>query len=322
MARPLRITYPGAIYHIINRGCRKDKIFRRVGDREEFLERLTASSAKYGIIVHGYCLMDNHFHLLIETPNENLSAFMQLLQCGYANWFKVRYKLVGPLFQSRFKSVLVEDESYLVTLSAYIHLNPYRAKIVDDPADYRWSTLRQYLRNEKNELVDPSFVLEYAGGVKNYNFILNEMVEDTPLPEAIYGKHSILGTAAFKEKVARQLNENEIDFQCQAEVRKIKSISPEKLRQAIAEVLNVEEKNLTEKTYRNYARKAYLYLLKKHTVLKVSEIAEIVGMNQHSTGELIRRFEKEIEQSKEMKILVEKIENRLREGQEYINMLS
>ena len=314
MARPLRITYPGAIYHIINRGCRKDKIFRRIADREEFLERLTASSAKYGIIVHGYCLMDNHFHLLIETPNENLSAFMQLLQCGYANWFKVRYKLVGPLFQSRFKSVLVEDESYLVTLSAYIHLNPYRAKIVDDPADYRWSTLRQYLRNEKNELVDPSFVLEYAGGVKNYNFILNEMVEDTPLPEAIYGKFSILGTAAFKEKVARQLNENEIDFQCQSEVRKIKSISPEKLRQAIAEVLNVEEKTLTEKTYRNYARKTYLYLLKKHTVFKVSEIAEIVGMNQHSAGELIRRFEKETGQNKELKTLVEEIEKKLRNG--------
>jgi putative transposase len=311
MARPLRIKYPGAIYHIINRGCRKDKIFRRIGDREEFLERLTASSQKYDIVVHGYCLMDNHFHLLIETPNENLSAFMQLLQCGYANWFKVRYKIVGPLFQSRFKSVLVEDESYLVTLSAYIHLNPYRAKIVDDPSTYRWSSCGQFLRNEKSELVDPSFVLEYAGGVDNYNFILNEMMEDSPLPEAIYGKHSILGTAAFKEKIARQLNESEIDFNCLTEVRKMKSIPPDKLRQKIVEVLNIEEKTLTEKTYRNHVRKTYLYLLKKHTTLKVSEIAELVAMNQHSAGELIRRFEKEIEQNEEIKKMIEKIEERL-----------
>jgi putative transposase len=224
MARPLRITYPGAIYHIINRGCRRDKIFRRIADREEFLARLTASSSKYGIIINGYCLMDNHFHLLVETPNENLSAFMQLLQCGYANWFKVRYKLVGPLFQSRFKSVLVEDESYLVTLSAYIHLNPVRAKMTNDPESYKWSSCGIYLRNEKTELVDPSMVLEYAGGVDNYKFILSEMIEDSLPPEAVYGKFSILGTAAFKEKVARQIDDTEINIQNQPQIRKIKSL--------------------------------------------------------------------------------------------------
>jgi len=315
MARPLRITYPGAIYHIINRGCRKDKIFRRLSDREEFLEKLATSSQKYGIIVHGYCLMDNHFHLLIETPNENLSQFMQLLQCGYANWFKVRYKLVGPLFQSRFKSVLVEDESYLVTLSAYIHLNPYRAKIVDDPEDYRWSSCRQYLRNEKSELVDPSMVLEYAGGVENYNFIINGMIQDSPLPEAIYGKHSILGTAAFKEKVARQINDQGIDFLHQPDARKIKSVTPEKIMQTVKKVLNVDEVEVVSKNYNNVARKMFLYLLKKHTTLTVSEIAELVDMNQHATGELVRKFEKQISKDSELKKLVGK-------GEIYIKMLT
>lgn len=311
MARPLRITYPGAIYHIINRGCRKDKIFKRIADREEFLARLTVASSKYGIIIHGYCLMDNHFHLLMETPDENLSSFMQLLQCGYANWFKVRHKLVGPLFQSRFKSVLVEDESYLVTLSAYIHLNPVRAKMTNDPESYRWSSCGIYLRNEKTELVDPSKVLEYAGGVDNYKFILAEMIEDSLPSEAVYGKFSILGTAAFKEKVARQIDDTEINIQNQPQIRKIKSVSPEKIRKTVSRKMNVKEKTLHEKTYKNTARKIYFYLLKKHTTLKISEIAELNSIKQHATGELIRKFEKEIAKMKELRELIVSIEQLL-----------
>jgi len=311
MVRPLRITYPGAIYHIINRGCRKDKIFRRIADREEFLARLTTASSKYGIIIHGYCLMDNHFHLLVETPNENLSSFMQLLQCGYANWFKVRYKLVGPLFQSRFKSVLVEDESYLVTLSAYIHLNPVRAKMINNPESYRWSSCGIYLRNEKTELVDPAVVLEYAGGVENYKFILSEMIEDTPPPEAVYGKFSILGTAAFKEKVARQIDDSEINIQNQPEIRKIKSVSPEKIRETIIKTLKVSEESLTAKTRGNTARKIYIYFLKKLTTMKIVEIAKESGMKYHAAGELIRYFEAEMKKNSKLIKLVEKIERNL-----------
>ncbi|HRZ80630.1 MAG TPA: transposase, partial [bacterium] len=308
----LRITYPGAIYHIINRGCRKDRIFRRVADREEFLTRLSAASSKYGILVHGYCLMDNHFHLLVETPGENLSAFMQLLQCGYANWFKVRYKLVGPVFQSRFKSVLVEDASYLVTLSAYIHLNPVRAKIIEDPESYRWSSCGLYLRDEKSEIVDPAMVLEYAGGVDNYRFILSEMIGDTPPPESVYGKYSILGTAAFKEKVARQIDDSRINIQDQPEFHKLKSVTDQKLRKIISDVMQVKERSLTEKSYKNTGRKIYLYMLKKHTKMKVSEIAEHSKMKQHAAGELIRKFEKKFENAEELRILIEYIEKRLR----------
>ncbi|HNZ54980.1 MAG TPA: transposase [bacterium] len=313
MVRPLRITYPGAIYHIINRGCRRDKIFRRIADREEFLSRLTAASSKYGIIIHGYCLMDNHFHLLVETPNENLSAFMQLLQCGYANWFKVRYKLVGPLFQSRFKSVLVEDESYLVTLSAYIHLNPVRAKMTNDPESYRWSSCGQYLRNERTELVDPAMVMEYAGGVDNYTFILEEMIEDSLPPEAVYGKFSILGTAAFKEKVARQIDDTEISRKGVSEYKKLKSTTPEKIAEAVKKVMNVSDEQMIAKTKGNTARKLFLYLLKKHTTLKVVEIAELSGMSSVAAGELIRRFGREMKASKELATLLNHSEKLLNE---------
>jgi len=308
MTRPLRITYPGAIYHIINRGCRRDKIFRRISDREEFLARLTAASSKYGIIIHGYCLMDNHFHLLVETPNENLSAFMQLLQCGYANWFKARYKLVGPLFQSRFKSVLVEDESYLVTLSAYIHLNPVRAGMINNPDVYRWSSCKLYFRNEADELIDPAMVLEYAGGVDNYKFILNEMIGGSPPPEAIYGKFSILGKASFVEKVARQIDDTKIDIKAVPQLKKIITTTPEKIALAVREIMNVTNEQMIAKTQGNTARKLYIYLLKKRTVLTLREISKFAGMNYRSAGELARRFEREFKRSKELRKIVEKTE--------------
>jgi len=311
MTRPLRITYPGAIYHVINRGCRKDNIFRRLCDREEFLSRLVFSSQKYGIIIHGYCLMDNHFHLLIETPNEKISEFMQLLQSGYANWFKVRYKMVGPLFQSRFKSVLVEDESYLVTLSAYIHLNPVRAKMVYNPSDFEWSTCGLYLKNERSELVDPSMVLEYAGGVENYKFIMSEMIDNPPLKEAIYGKFSILGTAAFKEKVARQIDDSEINIQNQPEIKKIKSVDTRIIQNAVMDEMKVDREALIEKINNNISRKLYLYFLKKYTTLQVSEIAKIAYMKQHSAGQFIRKFEKDLNDKEIYRVLIEKIERRL-----------
>jgi len=257
--------------------------------------------------------MDNHFHLLVETPDENLSAFMQLLQCGYANWFKVRYKLVGPLFQSRFKSVLVEDESYLVTLSAYIHLNPVRAKMTNNPESYKWSSCGQYLRDEKTELVDPSMVLEYAGGVDNYKFILAEMIDDSLPPEAVYGKFSILGTAAFKEKVARQIDDTEISRKGVPELKKIISATPEKIAEVVKKVMKVSDEEMIAKTRANTARKLYLYLLKKRTTLKVVKIADLSQMSPVAAGELIRRFGREIKESKELATLLNNSEKLLNE---------
>ncbi len=133
MTRPLRISYPGAIYHIINRGSRRERIFRRRNDRLEFLSKIQSACEKYNAMVHAYCLMDNHYHLLIETLEGDISSIMQKVQSGYANWFRAKYKQIGPLFQGRYKSVLVENHAYLITLSCYIHLNPVRAKMVENP---------------------------------------------------------------------------------------------------------------------------------------------------------------------------------------------
>lgn len=145
MARPLRIEFPGAIYHVTSRGNARRKIFQDNSDRESFLSTLAWVVERFGWICHAYCLMDNHFHLMIETPEPNLSRGMRQLNGVYTQGFNRRHRKVGHLFQGRFKAILVERDSYLLELARYVVLNPVRAKIVKAPQDYFWSSYRPTL---------------------------------------------------------------------------------------------------------------------------------------------------------------------------------
>ncbi len=140
MSRPLRIEFPGAFYHVTSRGNARKKIFLNEIDRESFVETLAWVVERFGWICHAYCLMDNHFHLLIETPIPNLSKGMRQLNGVYTQRFNRRHKRVGHLFQGRFKSILVEQDSYLLELCRYIVLNPVRANMVASAEAYHWSS--------------------------------------------------------------------------------------------------------------------------------------------------------------------------------------
>jgi REP element-mobilizing transposase RayT len=140
MSRPLRIEYEGALYHITSRGDRREKIFYDDADRKLFLEILALTIKRHNWLLHSYCLMDNHYHLLVETPDSNLSLGMRMLNGVYTQKFNRLHKIVGHLFQGRFKSIVVEKESYLLELSRYIVLNPVRAKIVKTPEKWIWSS--------------------------------------------------------------------------------------------------------------------------------------------------------------------------------------
>ena len=140
MSRPLRIEYPGAVYHVTSRGNARKKIFLNDSDREAFVATLTWVVERFGWICHAYCLMDNHFHLLIETPRPNLSLGMRQLNGVYTQRFNRRHKRVGHLFQGRFKAILVERDSYLLELCRYIVLNPVRAHMVTSADQYPWSS--------------------------------------------------------------------------------------------------------------------------------------------------------------------------------------
>jgi putative transposase len=221
MSRPLRIQYPGAVYHITCRGNDRKEIFRDDGDRGAFLDILRESQDIYQIVLFAWVLMENHFHLILETPLGNLDEFMRRFNISYTGYFNRKYQRAGHLYQGRYKSLLVEKESYLSQLSRYIHLNPVRIKEIEPLSfgekwkrlyTYRWSTLKGYL-DEKKKVpgVDYGLILEEFGGEspagrKAYGKRIREDIkQEFDLSEKIVGG-SILGKDDFVESVKSKVD--------------------------------------------------------------------------------------------------------------------
>ena len=140
MARPLRLEYPGAWYHVMNRGLARQPIFRTDAHRQHFLDLLLEIHNRYQVEIHAYCLMGNHYHLFIRTPLANLSRAMRHLNGIYTQRYNQGMHRDGPIFRGRYKSILVEADTYLLRLSRYIHLNPVAAKLVRKAETYPWSS--------------------------------------------------------------------------------------------------------------------------------------------------------------------------------------
>jgi putative transposase len=148
MARPIRIEFEGALYHVTSRGDRREAIYEDDADREQFLDVLAAVAADFNWVVHAYCLMTNHYHLLVETPDANLSKGMRQLNGVFTQHSNRRHARCGHLFQGRYKAILVDADSYLLEIARYVVLNPVRARIVKDPGDWRWSSYAAMLGAE------------------------------------------------------------------------------------------------------------------------------------------------------------------------------
>ena len=164
MARPLRIEYEGAVYHVTARGNARSDIYLSDSDRELFLDALSYVVDRFGWICHAYCLMDNHYHLMIETPHANLSRGMGQLNGVYTQRFNRKHGRVGHVYQGRFKSIIVDKDAYLLELSRYVVLNPVRARMVESAGDWPWSS---YLAMAGEavcpEFLDGSFLLSQFG---------------------------------------------------------------------------------------------------------------------------------------------------------------
>jgi REP element-mobilizing transposase RayT len=154
MTRPLRIEYSGAVYHITARGNARQNIFLDDSDRSLFLEVIRNTVTRYNWLCHGFCLMDNHYHLLLETPDPNLSLGMRHLNGVYTQHFNRKHLRVEHVFQGRFKSVLVDKEAHLLELCRYIVLNPVEAKMVFHPSQYSWTSFNFTAKSIKK----PSFL--------------------------------------------------------------------------------------------------------------------------------------------------------------------
>lgn len=212
MARPLRIEFPGALYHVTTRGNARQDIFVDDEDRQRFLGGLTRVVSRFHLLVHAYCLMDNHFHLVVETPEANLSQAMRQLNGVYTQAFNRRHDRVGHVLQGRFKAILVERESYLLELCRYVVLNPVRARTTRKPDTYPWSSYRATVGLEAMPswlTVDwllTQFGQQRAAAQRKYRaFVAEGIGQDSPWAQ-VQGQ-VLLGSERFVEQLRLGLQE-------------------------------------------------------------------------------------------------------------------
>ena len=217
MARALRIQYEGAVYHITSRGNAREKIFFTRSDREAFLEILAQVVERYGWICHAYCLMTNHYHLLIETPNANLSRGMRHLNGVYTQWVNRQMKRAGHIFQGRFKSILIEKDSHLLELARYIVLNPVRAKMVGSSREWRWSSYRATAgQTAVPDFLTITWILEQFGDTRSGRIAAYRKFVRQGKGAKIWDhlqRGHLLGTEEFVTQIAPLLNEQVKDIE-------------------------------------------------------------------------------------------------------------
>ena len=251
MARPLRIQYRDAYYHVTCRGNDRRSIYRDDSDRELFLEKLKTSLEIYGVALHAYVLMGNHFHLLVQTPKANLSEFMRHFNIAYTGAYNRRHKRVGHLYQGRYKAILVEGDIYLLELSRYLHLNPIRIKPHKGKGyaeqwrvleKYRWNSLRGYLRaTERESWVNYDEVLGQVGGSRSrYRQFIEEGIEggyDTPW-EKLKGQ-VVLGREEFVRKLKGKTS-GKASSREQPSMKVLEAVGPDEVLRKVSRELGIK----------------------------------------------------------------------------------
>jgi REP element-mobilizing transposase RayT len=305
MARPLRINFENAVYHIITRGNRKEKIFYSDEDKLIFQKKMNKTFLKYSFICYAYCLLDNHYHLFLKTPNANLSKGMHYLNVSYANYFSAKYRLSGPLFQGRYKSILVDQDQYSLVLSSYIHLNPYRAGIKDWP-NYPASSLPVYLGRRKPviENLDSQFILQQfhpqlPPARRLYlQYIMNNLNLKYPQEEIKYSM--ALGDESFLKRIEQHISSYGKDRENQVTHLVFQSTST-KIITLISNTFQINSEELLTKRRGNIYRLLAIYLIKNHTSLSLKEIGEIFSMDYTAVSQAAKRFEAKISKDKSLK---------------------
>jgi REP element-mobilizing transposase RayT len=312
MARPLRIEYEGAFYHVINRGLERREIFRQPKDYEYFLGLLEYIYEKYGVIVYAFCLMPNHYHLYLQTPQGNLSKAMRQLDGNHTQKFNKRYKRVGPLFQGRYKAVLVDSDSYSLQLAKYIHLNPVKAKLIQKPEDYQHSSYSSYIGKTKAPIfLNTKWVLsQYAKSkgkaVKELKKHTLEAQEEDWEPEKDTFKSLILGGSDFVNQIQEEFLQGKENF----EIPKLKAV--QKVLSAHEIIAKIDRLKLGEK----HKTKLIVYALKRYSPLTLKEIGEqFNNLHYSAVAQILIRLQKKLSTDKQLAktvIEVDKLFNKLK----------
>lgn len=297
MARPLRIEFSGAWYHVMNRGINRMKIYLNDEHKKMFLELLAEIVGLFQIKIHSYCLMDNHYHLLIETPHANLSKAMRHLNCIYTQRFNRSVKRDGALFRGRFKAILIEVENYLLTVSRYIHLNPIDANVIKDLSYFKWSSYNYFINLPAPKWLCTSHILNFFENASDYAEFVAKGV-DTELRNFYNSSKSppILGNKKFITQNIESLNAN-YKIETLPDVnRAIKLFDIDTIFNAVADYFSVEKKSLRTTFRNNYPRMLAIYLAKNLTQLTHQKISEyFTGITKHSISTTVLKCKKLIE---------------------------
>jgi len=324
MTRPLRIEYPGALYHVTNRGNERKPIFKDDADRLKFLEILAHSLEVYAVKLYSFVLMSNHFHLLVETPLGNLSQFMRHFNITYTSAFNRRHRRSGHLYQGRYKSFLVEKDAYLAMVSRYIHFNPVKVgglkrKPIQEQLKYlwgyRWSSLPGYLWKKKRwDFVDYSVVLgEYGGDtgavLRRYK---EEMVADLsaglPVRENVVGQ-SLLGSEDFVRRIQESyLEKGSVrELPALAEVRKY--LSRDAILDVIGEVAGKSREEVLSQP--GTLRQVSMDFLYRRGGLTNPEIGKMMSVDYCTVSQGRKRLVGMLAKDPELRLLHQDIERAL-----------
>lgn len=308
MARPYRLQAEGCFYHITSRGNGRQAIYWSDKDRSKFLEYLVTAKERFQFYLHAYCLMNNHYHLFLETTQPNLSRIMQYINTAYTVYSNVKRKKSGHLFQGRFKSVLVESDSYFAELTRYIHLNPVRGKIVDSPEKYHWSSYQDYLHGRGSGLVDIDRVKQFlAMDLRQYRqFVQGPKACPNPLRNVYAG--FILGKAKFIKDTLSQLKV-EVESRDFAHKRAIKNIiEPQAIIKAVSDYFKIAPDDLRYSKKRPLAvRQIAIYFIRRKTGLTNAQTGALFGMKASAVSMAALGFEKKAEKDNKLKSIRDEI---------------
>jgi putative transposase len=332
MPRRLRVQFSGAIYHVTIRGNGRKDIFGDDHDRERFLQRLTESMETYGVRLYLFCLMNNHVHLVLETPQGNLSRIMQSVETGYTVYYNIRHNQPGHVMQGRYSAKLVEGNEYLLNLSRYVHLNPVFTKQLKDLSlkerirtlrNYRWSSYPGYAGiGREFEMVTSAPILELTGANKNRQrqyyrkYVESGLTKtDEEFLAVLRESHLCIGDENFQARMSelyQKLVENSRKPEDIAFRKQMGKISTETILGLLSKKLKLETEQFKERKRKSALRPLAAMLLRKYGGLTNRNIAKVLNIGTGAAaGRAITRLEHILETNRELKMLLPGIEEEL-----------
>lgn len=322
MARPLRIEYENAYYHVMNRGANYQNIFLTDKHKQLFLSLLEEITIKFSVEIHAFCLMDNHYHLLVCTPLANLSKAMRHLDGIYTQKFNQSEKRDGPLFRGRYKSILVQLEIYFLKVSRYIHLNPVSASLCKMPESYKWSSYPFFM--EKKSLLrwlQTEFTLNFyqdvVGKSTDYFHFVNEGI-DIEVSE-FYGKTQLASILGDKQFVLHSLKKvmPEKKHSYLADINRSKKFPEiQIIFEVVSNYFNIDLKCMINERYgvANSSRSMAMYLAFEFCQISHRSISGYLkNISRESVASKISRFRARVKTDNILQMKVVELWDRLNE---------